>query len=202
LPSQLLVQKTVIYHLFTDDDASSYSSCLKSFMQAVHVMIFKNLIPTNPFNAPYRRPPFCVKIVGRNTPCRRVLFVSVGTGGTCKFWAGGGFCRVVRYCVAQFHVTVRLIADVSGQRTALETPRTHYPTTWRYIPEERIPQVCCICSLVTDNLCVSTWTGTEEYCRAEAMGVILGVVDSTIFETKIKNLLFPRNTDRSSRTNV
>jgi len=58
-------------------------------MEAVHVMIFKNLIPTNPFNAPYRRPPFCVKIVGRNTPCREVLFVSVDTGGTCKFFGGG-----------------------------------------------------------------------------------------------------------------
>jgi len=47
--------------------------------------------------------------------------------------------------------------------------------------------LCCICRLVTNNLCVSTWTGTEEYCRAEALGVILGVVDSTIVETKQKN---------------
>jgi hypothetical protein len=48
---------------------------------------------------------------------------------------------------------------------------------------------CCICRLVTTNLCVSTWTCTEEYCRAEAMGVILGVVDSTIIDTKKNNLL-------------
>jgi hypothetical protein len=45
------------------------------------------------------------------------------------------------------------------------------------------PQVnsCCPCRLVSNNLCVSTWTGTEQYCRAEAMGVILGVGYSTIF---------------------
>jgi len=48
---------------------------------------------------------------------------------------------------------------------------------------------CSICSLVTNNLCASTWTGTEEYCRAEAMNVILGVVDCTNVETKQKNLL-------------
>ena len=48
---------------------------------------------------------------------------------------------------------------------------------------------CCICRLVTNNLCVSTWAGTEEYCRTEAMGVILGVVDSKIVETNQKNLL-------------
>jgi len=48
---------------------------------------------------------------------------------------------------------------------------------------------CCICRLVTNNLCVSTWTGSEEYCRAEAMGVILGVVYSTIAEMKQRNLL-------------
>jgi len=48
---------------------------------------------------------------------------------------------------------------------------------------------CCMCGLVTNNLYVSTWTGTEKYCRAEAMGVILGLVDSTIVETKQKNLL-------------
>jgi len=41
----------------------------------------------------------------------------------------------------------------------------------------------------TNNLCVSTWTGTEVYCRAEAMGVILGVEDSTSIERKQKNLL-------------
>jgi len=41
----------------------------------------------------------------------------------------------------------------------------------------------------TNNLCVSTWTGTEVYCRAEAMCVILGVDDSTSVETKQKNLL-------------
>ena len=40
---------------------------------------------------------------------------------------------------------------------------------------------CCPCRLVTNNLCVSTWTVTEQYCRAEAMGVILGVGYSTIF---------------------
>jgi len=31
--------------------------------------------------------------------------------------------------------------------------------------------------------------GTEEYCRTEATGVILGVEDSTIVETKQKNSL-------------
>jgi len=52
-----------------------------------------------------------------------------------------------------------------------------------------VSQYCCICRWVTNNLCVSTWTGTEGYCRMEAMGVILGVGDSTVVEKKQKNLL-------------
>ena len=48
---------------------------------------------------------------------------------------------------------------------------------------------CCFSRLVTNSLYVPTWTGTEEYCRAEAMGVILGLIDSTIVEMKQKNLL-------------
>jgi len=44
--------------------------------------------------------------------------------------------------------------------------------------------MCCICRWVANNSCVSTWTGTEEYCRTEAMGVIIGVVESTTVETK------------------
>ena len=55
--------------------------------------------------------------------------------------------------------------------------------TLLYIIHTHFTQVC-ICRLVTNNLCVSTWTGTEEYCRAEAMGLIIGVLDSTIVETK------------------
>ena len=83
---QLLGQKTVSYHLFTDHDACTCLSCLKSFRQTVHVLIFKKLISINPFNAACRRPLFCVKIVSRNTRCRKVLFVSVNTGGTSEFW--------------------------------------------------------------------------------------------------------------------
>ena len=60
---------------------------------------------------------------------------------------------------------------------------------WREVAAQYRRLQCCICRWVTKNLCVSTWTGTQEYCRAEAMGVILGVVDSTIAETKQKNLL-------------
>jgi len=59
-------------------------------------MIFKNLFPTNPFNAAYGRPLFCVKIVGRNSRCREVLFVSVDTGGTCKFWGFLQSCTLLR----------------------------------------------------------------------------------------------------------
>ena len=59
-----------------------------------------------------------------------------------------------------------------------------------------------ICRFVTNNLCISTWTSAEEYGRAEAMCVILGVVDCTIVETKQMNLSTSRNTDRSSRLNV
>jgi len=60
----------------------------------------------------------------------------------------------------------------------------------------------CPCRLVTNNLCVSTWTGTEEYCRAEAMGVILVAGYSTIIETKKFIKSTSRSTDRSSGLNV
>ena len=60
------------------------------------------------------------------------------------------------------------------------------PTAIRVAQEDLL---CCPCRLVTNNLCVSTWRGAEEYCRAEPMAVILGVVDSTVDEMKQKNLL-------------
>ena len=47
--------------------------------------------------------------------------------------------------------------------------------------------------------CVPTWTGTEEYCQAEAMGVVTGVIGCTAVEKKQQNLLccLSRSTDRS-----
>jgi len=63
-------------------------------------------------------------------------------------------------------------------------------TAEKYSPDVTdISSLCCISRFVTNNLCVFTWTGTDEYCRAEAMCVILGVVHSTVVETKQKNLL-------------
>jgi hypothetical protein len=87
---------------------------------------------------------FCVKILGPNTRCRKVVFVKY------RYYLRvlGSFCRVVRYCVIQFHVTVQFLADVSGELTALETPRTHDPTTWRYISEKLISQVVHILTTV------------------------------------------------------
>jgi len=54
--------------------------------------------------------------------------------------------------------------------------------------------------LVTDNECLPTWTGTEEYCRAEAMDVVTGAISCTAVEKKQQNLLcwLPRSTDRTS----
>ena len=71
------------------------------------------------------------------------------------------------------------------------TPQTRETQVFVYIcwsadttPRDKDCMYFCICRSVTNKLRVSTWTGAEEYCRAEAMGVILGVVDSMIVETK------------------
>jgi len=60
-------------------------------------MTFKNIIPTNTFNTANGIPLFCVKIVGRNTRCRKVVFVSVNTGGTCEFWGVSAELYVIAY---------------------------------------------------------------------------------------------------------
>jgi len=95
VPLQLLVQKTGSYLLFIGHDADTCLSCLKSFRQTIHVLIFKHLIPTNPFNAACGRPVFCVKILGRNTRCRKVVFVRVNADVTCEFWGFRQSCALM-----------------------------------------------------------------------------------------------------------
>ena len=64
--------------------------------------------------------------------------------------------------------------------------RSHLDRYWGILPSGC--NVCC------------TWTGTEEYCRADAMCVAPGVISSTAVKKKQQNLLcwLPRGTDRSS----
>lgn len=102
---QVLEQQALSFHLLTNHDTSSCLSCLKSIWQAVHLMIFTNLVPTNPFNAASGRPSFCVKILRRNTRCRKVVFVSVNTGSTCEFWGFLQSCTLLR-SLAPRHCTI------------------------------------------------------------------------------------------------
>jgi hypothetical protein len=104
---------------------------LKSFWQAVLVVTFKNLIPTDLLML-LMEDLFCVKIVGRNTRCTKVMFVSVNTGGTGEFWGFMQSCALLR-STAPRHCAV----DCRRFGTSFETPRTPYPKTWRCIPESR-----------------------------------------------------------------
>jgi len=69
--------------------------------------------------------------------------------------------------------------------------RSNFPWAQNFRERSRMPHLTPVLCLQvgTNNFCFSTWTDTAAYCRAEAMGVILRVEDSTSVETKQNNLL-------------